>query len=351
MNFNRALIIPTYRPHFVKCIKFLESCKKYEYGKYIPKFFITSNKAEEIELNILLKEFEFVTVLNIEDILLCLGISGEVVLGFNIENGISKFSYQSVKKIYGALYLCKFKGIDQLLILDSESLVFKRVNFNDIFLDYFSDPKIYYSEIHDPLLQEVNDDSLSLLGNIDNDISFIRTSWNFEAQSWFLEKQILIDFFTYCEKINGEPLILSISKKNRVFEIITYHWFIMITLKNYPHYKFKKIEELVFDYFDKEKANRYLSTYRNAPNGIIEFFLNGVTQENFKDIIKMINAERLYFVRVEKNFQCLSDSGIEIGYKVLSQDTLKLVVCSEDGAEILNKVATVNTVNKKGKKL
>lgn len=337
MNKRRALLIPTFKPHFPKCIKFLDSCDVFEIGDCVPKFFVTSNKTEETELTLLVKDYNSVTVLNIEDVLARLNLSKVTISTFNIESGISKFSYQSVKKIYGGFFLCKLTNVDQILILDSESILFKPTDFNDLFSDYFSSPKVYCSKISDPILQQVNDESASLLGNQALS-SFIRERWNFEAQTWFLEKDILIDFFNYCEKVNQEPLILSVARKTYVFEIIAYQWFIYLHPEKYGNYKFIKIEDLIFTYLNTDQALLFLKAFAGARFGIIEQFLYGVNKDNLPGIIQMINTEKLHFVRIEKHFQCFSQKDIETGTLVLKQDCLKVIVCSEDGVQILNKI-------------
>lgn len=156
---NRAIIIPTYINHFHYIENLLKSINTFVLDiKEFDICFILSSKEEKKLFDKTFSKYRkklSIFTYNIEDILSSYGIS---ISSENLLKDIGKYSYQTIKKLYGIFYL----QYNQAYIMDSESLFICQVNVNSLFEDYFRNPFVLYFPFSCYQKQEI-DNSLNYI--------------------------------------------------------------------------------------------------------------------------------------------------------------------------------------------
>lgn len=242
---NRAIIIPTYEGHFQYIINFLNSCKNNFLD--IDTFdicFILSNLKEEKLLKKQLKSypscFNF-KFNNIETILKSYGSKEEIS---TLLKDVGKFSYQTIKKLYGVYHL----KYEQSYVMDSESMCVSPFYMNKIFDDYFQNPYVLYfnfnffknKNLSEGLNYKTTQNIALLMGK--KTIS----DFYFDGFHWFYDKKIINDFFNSM----GNDLLSIIKKFSKtkqtefdkaIFECCLYYAFIK---ENNIKYKYQFIDTI-----------------------------------------------------------------------------------------------------------
>ena len=193
---NRAIIIPTYINHFHYIENLLKSINTFVLDiKEFDICFILSSKEEKKLFDKTFSKYRkklSIFTYNIEDILSSYGISisSEILL-----KDIGKYSYQTIKKLYGIFYL----QYNQAYIMDSESLFICQVNVNSLFEDYFRNPFVLYFPFSCYQKQEIDNSlnyiTLQNVANIFNEYKL--DNFYFDGFNWFYDINIVNDMFKF----------------------------------------------------------------------------------------------------------------------------------------------------------
>lgn len=243
---NRAIIIPTYEGHFQYVVNFLISCKNNFLD--IDTFdicFILSNIKEEKQLRKYLKHYSSsynFKFNNIETILKSYGIKEDTS---TLLKDLGKFSYQTIKKLYGVYYF----QYDQSFVMDSESMCLSPFYMNKIFDDYFKNPYVLYFNFaffkNKNLSDGLNYKTTQNIARLMNKKSI--QNFYFDGFHWFYEKNIINDLF----KSMGHNLlgiIKNFTKMQKteydkaIFECCLYYAFIK---DNNTKYNYQFIDTLI----------------------------------------------------------------------------------------------------------
>ena len=297
---TRAIVIPTWRGHFEANLRFLRSyAARAQYPQRIPVRFVVSNPAEAAELRARFAAEPALGVVNIEihaipDILQRHGVDPSQAQAFRVENFENKYSYQSIKKLYGVLD----SAADQVLVLDSEAYLWTPTDLDELFDRYFAAPFVFVSSTDNEFLRLVNRSSLLLvdpaLGRPD-----LLHRWVFEYPAWFFEKKTLAEFIAEIARQHGRPVFEVLSRSSNVFEVIGYYWFIYLHREAYPAYRFWEVAPLLEEALGPAPAADFLALFRGRPHGILEHYLFGLTESNFENLSALIQRLGLHFVRIE----------------------------------------------------
>lgn len=226
-----------------------------EHRKYLDRFIysIKANTHNNVKIYILVskKEAEFFDI--IKDDNMTIVIMSEMMreicgIEMNEEeelNRIGKYNYQSMKKFYGLYYLF-VREYDNVVVYDSESIVIRDIDINEMINKYVESPFIIYSDterygnkvindLHEKVIKTTN-----MILNIEG-----RVNWYLEYYNWIYEKKIFVDFMSYIIRENRMSIMDIFREDTTIF--IEEIYYAYIYAKNEYGYKFvevyKEIEE------------------------------------------------------------------------------------------------------------
>lgn len=334
---KRIFLIPTWHGHFSKNIVFLKSCIDFEIK--IPIKFVVSDETEKINLTNLIKELDNCEILNFEIVeieKIIKKYKPEITLSDiedlkllhkkvpNIWN--SKHPYQAIKKIYALRYF----EYDQALLLDSECAFIKQTDVNELFDEYFENPKIFYTP-HEKVHQNLRfftDASHKCLRWMDVDES-IKNMWVFENLYWMIDKTIFDDMICDIESNLKNDIYTEFSTNaGEIFDMIVYYAYIFINNKKY-NYKFLNYYDIMKEYMGLEFDN-YISGKNHRLGGFLEFMFENLNEKSYEFLFKFIENYKIRFCRPD-----FCDINL---YKKAVQNSkyLNLILCSENSPEIIN---------------
>ena len=192
-----------------------------------------------------------------------------------------------------------------MVILDSECLIIKNTAFKELFSNYLKKPPLFItrqciSEYDTDKGNRFNEQALKVVDkNLHNSNLIRKFLW--EYQGWFLQKNILDDFFTFVEN-HHKCSVYEVFKNNRnIFEMVSYWWFIYLNREKYPNYEFLGGENEIYNVFLNDKMfDDYLNCYKSKDHGIIEHLLLGLNNNNASEISLFIKKHCLNFIRFEE---------------------------------------------------
>lgn len=347
---NRALIIPTYVNHFPYIYDLLKSIEVFV--KDISSFdicFILSNKKEEKLLIDATKKYKKLNLkfYNIENILNSYGIDTK-----NILKELGKYSYQTLKKLYGVHFL-KYK---QAYVMDSESLFIKDTNLNELFDNYFANPFVLMCPFSAyPKLEHKNYVNFFTLKNVASmfnkeDIEY----FYFDGFNWFYDINIVNDLFNYFPQglfkaikkaslihSNGHP------RSQAVFECILYYEFIFNNNKKYK-YNFIDTMPLIENKVGKQVIQKALLDIRK-PDKLYPIFMHSWEYMDIESIKKYHQIYRdLNFKMARLFITKMSDEKINT---FLKESDINLIVSTDNLKECLLNIKTPDKNVKKVQKM
>lgn len=322
---KKAIITPTFKPHFKFVDKYLESAKKYVSDPENVTFYLTVSESDVAELSSLVSKYS--QNLNVE--ILCFD---KIIKKFNIPysdkvllSKYGKFSYQTLKKFYTMLYI----QAEQMLVLDSESMFVKPTNIRALFDDFFDNPFItvcnldqlpyvgnFKKKVMENISFAINGRSISTEDNesqkklelYTKNRSSLNDIWFLENFVWFYDRKILNDM---CNKL-GEPFtivdrIYNNVKKDNVeqgcFEICLYQGFIYRNNNAY-NYTVLHTEDIVQNAF-RDNMHIYSKYEKNYYSlwggefGILEMAMGLLDKENYKLLANEFKKNNFNIIRCD----------------------------------------------------
>lgn len=198
------IVIPTYPPHIRYNNRFLESIARF-------------SSFDDIMINLIISKYDVaayhhmlipnsnVRLITISDIL-------RAVQGINIDeykllHKLKKFNYQSIKKLYGAYFVCQEFEVDNVVVLDSENILVKPCNYARLLDGWIKSKKVLVDQVTGYGIQA---DINKRVGQILNkDVPF----WGAVQSHWIYNKDILNRLFSKVniwEAMNGSSIFESI---------------------------------------------------------------------------------------------------------------------------------------------
>ena len=298
---KNCILTPTFRGHFQYLDNYLKSYDFYVEDKEDCTIFFIINKSENKELKQILKKYQHldIQVLFFEDILEHFGI--KETPEFLLEE-YGKFSFQSLKKFYGMLYLEKYK---HFLVLDTETMWANKTNMTHMFKKFFNkDHFILYSNVSKRLAtsasnQEASDNINYILGSKCN-------KWFVEQFVRFWDVNILKDIFKrygscydIVKKLHKKELHAPV--KIGLFESVLYDQFVYENQKKYG-YRCIDIDRLLEKCLSKDSLSAYKKKFfddLSGNSGLTEFFMLYLDKDNIDGFIKFCKEIPLNILRCD----------------------------------------------------
>ena len=328
---TRGIVTPTFSGHFSYIETYLESFDRYATDKKVPIYFtVEASDVEALEkiaaphrASLQIKIFSF------ESILAHFGISATPT---ELLREYGKFTYQTFKKFYTLLYI----GIDQALVLDSESMLIKPTNVNGLFDAYFAKPFIVRSDFAKrdtvpDLIKESTNNACIILGQTP-------TTWALETFHWFYDLKILKDMFEqhglpmdWAQKLKAENMKV----ERPIFEIIVFYLFLLKHSERYC-YQVVNAEVELEKHLGAEEYSKYITRFRNDPPfcfaGVVEHFLIYLTHSNRQGFANYANALGYTIARCDLPRRNYQDQ-----LWLLKHTHICMLAASQDSAHGLNK--------------
>lgn len=295
MSVDRCILTPTYTDHFRHIPKYLESFRTFVRDRDFPIHFIVGRDESPHFLRLIAPYRDLnLTVHLFEDIVRHFGVPMSPGL---LLDRYGKFSFQSLKKWYGLLYI----NPRQSLILDSESMWVNETGMDELFDDYFAAPFLIHSDINirrraAPLFLDVVKNHDFLLGT--------RTDkWFLEHFCWFYDQAILRDLFAD----HGSPLDMvdavyrSPTLDWALFETLFYHTYLYYHNDRYG-YAVIDADKALAEALGPERHQAYMDrfyTIFQGEAGILEYATAVVRDHDFEAVAELFRALRLRILRCE----------------------------------------------------
>ncbi|TDQ57893.1 hypothetical protein EDC45_0959 [Mesocricetibacter intestinalis] len=314
---RRAIITPTFQPHFKFVKKFLDSAIEYLVDPENVTFFFTVSESDFDKISVILEQYK--SKLKIEVI-----VFERLLERFNLKYSdkkllfkYGKFSYQTLKKFYTMLYI----EYDQMLVLDSESMFIRKVRISNLFDLFFNNPFITICEL-DYLpktgwfKQKVMENISLVLSKEAFDNKLEKTEmvkkydniWPLENFVWFYDKNILNDMFNDL----GDPLSVvdyiyqnapSENREQGCFEICLYQTYIYKNNKKYNYSIFKTGEILNSSFGNNPKLyDKYEELYYRlwqGEFGILEMVMCLLTENNTRELAESLKKYNFSIIRCD----------------------------------------------------
>lgn len=298
-----AVITPTYVKHFKNINPYLTSFQKYVADKEQIHLYFIISREEKNEFEKIIAPFQNlnISVLIFEEVLNSFGIAqspDELLEKFG------RFTFQSLKKFYGVLYIPEEKS----LVLDCESLWVRNTNMSELFEMFFAHPTIFGSRLNNE--KRINPNFNQMVRNIDYLLDKKCPYWFLENYMWFYEKRILTDL---CQQY-GSPLQLAEKMLNApsrvpdnvhirygIFEISLYQNFLYFNKDKY-HYQFVDVVQKMEDYLSKKEKNLYLEKFYahcRGSCGVTEHVCLLLTPRNIKGLSQMFQDLKIKIFRCD----------------------------------------------------
>ncbi len=292
---KRAIITPTFRPHFPFNRDWLASLDAHAQDLDDIDVHLIVTRAELADMQALIAERPRVRAHAhaFEDLLAQSGYDLEAAY---LLREVGKFAFQCLKKLFALKHL----DYDQALIIDSESLLLKPVRVGDAFDDYFADPYVCYSTLehrnenwHGHLGDTVNRNGSKLLGVPYPKMHLL------EYYGWFYDKRIVTDMFA---ALPADLLaaVRKLGQDKSIFECVLYYTFLYNNQGQYGH-RFDSVNDLLRQYLGDEGYAAYLADFAGPWEqvGIFEFVSKEVTETNLAQLTRLFNDRAFRFYRSE----------------------------------------------------
>lgn len=292
---KRAIITPTFRPHFPFNRDWLASLDAHAQDLDDIDVHLIVTRAELADMQVLIAERPRVRAHAhaFEDLLAQSGYDLEAT---DLLREVGKFAFQCLKKLFALKHL----DYEQALIIDSESLLLKPVRVGDAFDDYFADPYICYSTLehrnenwHGHLGDTVNRNGSKLLGVPYPKMHLL------EYYGWFYDKRIVTDMFA---ALPADLLaaVRKLGQDKSIFECVLYYTFLYNNQGQYGH-RFDSVNDLLRQYLGDEGYAAYLADFAGPWEqvGIFEFVSKEVTETNLAQLTRLFNDRAFRFYRSE----------------------------------------------------
>lgn len=233
---NNAIIIASYLQHKNYIDKFLYSIKNNTDNDI--DIYIVVSKDEYNDFIYLTTKYEHINLLIFSKIVEL--IEKQCIDEEKLLERYGKYKYQSLKKYYGIYYLFYNDLCEHVIIFDSESIVVRKTNINDIINEYITQPFIIYSsEILQDKLHKCVDMTTKKLLDIECH-NYI--GWFMEYYCWIYEQNIFKDFVYMLLIRYNKPLIDIIEEYEDVFIENIYLTYIYLNNELY-HYRLVDLNE------------------------------------------------------------------------------------------------------------
>lgn len=348
-NLKRAVITPTFAGHFEYAINLLKSFDKFVKDKgEIDYVFILSSQQEQNDFVHILDEkytkAPWFKVANIESILSEYGISESTE---HMIKNVGRFSYQTIKKLYGMLYF----DYDQYFVLDSESLFLKSIKMSELFNRFFKDKFIFYCPTNahkQPEYTQWLDYKTSIhcaeLLNFHFD-----NNWYFETFYWFYDINIIKDLFKHF----NNNLFKAISDfsgsqteefEKAIFEIILYNQFIKNNNNRYK-YNFIDVNAELIRVLGNAKYNKMRKLMESVNQGMFPYFIHGWEYLRFYDLIKISKIYKKYHIPMARLFfiGCIPKKTVISAF--INFTNIKIATAT-DGVSVCYKIINISLIRR-----
>jgi hypothetical protein len=301
-----AVVIPTYHAHMHRLVRLLKSMQaKVTDQDKCDIFVVTADKVEQTTLCTLINNFVpglNVNVWNYEDVPALLNINCHPEILHNIHNRHHfTYNYLSLKKLLTTLAVQR----DYVLLLDSDSYVYREMSiWDDVIKPYLDHPRHYSYIPQEQFLRDLIAGACQLLQQPADAAS----GYNFEHQNWIYERDLLDEFCADTASTWGvphiynaiHPLFFRPHENTVFFETMAYRYWLENSQRQ-GNARLAKYEFL--DSFDALAA--YIDPFNLAATGPagypIEHLLNWLSPKNFTGMQDFINAHQLALLRVDTN--------------------------------------------------
>jgi hypothetical protein len=283
------ICIPTYPPHY----KYVE--------KFIDTYYIHCKNVKNIRINVIISSGEedffkkFGNKINVITLkTLIKNVDGVDINEEYLLNSMSKYSFQSIKKIYSSIF---FKDS---IIFDSENECvndFTEDEVGKFIID--NQNKIYFSKLSiQPLQSCVIRNSNNLLLNP----SYNSNIWMFVQSYWVFNNDVVCHMKKFLEDTHGKKLY-ELFKENILFEYVLYTAWCYIHQEKY-NMKFINLEDIL----PKTIVNKIIHPWNS------EYVCRFVDDINISQYCDYLNSENILISRLhwmdENNKKSIIDNTI-----------------------------------------
>lgn len=202
------VVIPTYVPHIRHNNRLLESINKYSGHSGVEINFIISKYDAPAYQHMLIKAPN-VRVITISDIVRV--IENEKIDENRLLIKLKKFNYQSIKKIYGALFAAREFGADDVIVFDSENVLVRTCNFDGVLDRLIRKNTVLVDEVRGYGVQiDINKNVSHVLGK---PVNF----WGAVQSHWVYNKEIMERLFSEV------PIFEALTNGPSIFESVLYN--------------------------------------------------------------------------------------------------------------------------------
>ncbi len=327
---KRAIITPTFRPHFPFNRDWLASLDAHSQDLDDIDVHLIVTRAELVDMQALIAEWPRVraSAHAFEDLL---AESGYELDATELLREVGKFAFQCLKKLFALKHL----DYDQALIIDSESLLLKPVRVGDAFDDYFADPYVCYSTLehrnenwYGHLGDTVNRNGSKLLGMPYPQMHLL------EYYGWFYDKRIVADMFAALptDLLAG---VRKLGQDKSIFECVLYYTFLYNNQGRYG-YRFDSVNDLLRQYLGDEGYAAYLADFSGPWEqvGIFEFVSKEVTEANLAPLTRLFNDRAFRFYRSE-----IVNRNERVQEQLIDATVICFLVSSENYRRIKERIA------------
>ena len=187
----------------------------------IPIYIITDEN-DETQFNELPEKSENIKVIVFSRIVHL--IDNKIINETELLRKYGKYNFQSLKKYYGIYYLFFIDACDNVITFDSETMIIRDVDINDVINKYVANPFLIYSENNENTKElhiHVNNSTKQIL-KIENNIG-----WLLEYYMWIYEKKIFMDFIEYFLMNYEKSVIDILDSYEEVFIEVLFQSFIV----------------------------------------------------------------------------------------------------------------------------
>ncbi len=327
---KRAVITPTFRPHFPFNRDWLASLDAHAQDLDDIDFHLIVTRSELADVQALVAEWPRVRAHAhaFEDLL---AESGYDLDAAQLLREVGKFAFQCLKKLFALKHL----DYEQALIIDSESLLLKPIRVGDAFDEYFAAPYVCYSSLehrgehwYGHLGDTVNRNAGKLLGVPYPKMHLL------EYYGWFYDKNIITDMFAALpvDLIAG---VRKLGQDKSIFECVLYYAFLFNNQSRYG-YRFDSVNSMLRDYLGSQGYESYLANFTGSWEqvGIFEYVSKEVTEANVSQLTRLFDERRFRFYRSE-----ILNRNERVQEQLIEATPIAFLVSSENYRRIKERVA------------
>lgn len=298
---KRGIITPTYVGHFKYIEKYPKSFDMYLIDRKFPICFVIE-QSEDAAFRKIIKPYKDKLNINIfylEDIFAKYGIdeSPEEIL-----KKYGRLSFQTIKKFYGGLY----SEAEEFFFLDSESMLIKPTNMNEVFDDYFRHPKFFLSRVDDRHEGYKNTFVYNYICTIAKILNISPDFFAVESYEWFYKREILQDLIDEL----GQPIdiikqVIPTGKfpdLEGVLEALLYYLYIYKHNNKYK-YDICIVQNELKKYLGLENYKIFRNDFDNSllnVTGLYESCMYFVNKNNVQGFINLFNDKNIQVMRFKE---------------------------------------------------